>query len=151
VGPQIGVCAPGVAVSSSAPGGGLAARDGTAIAAAHVVGFAAVVLAHHPLFRGAYRARDEQRVLALFELIVASAAPPVLDLSRVGAGLPDLRRVPGLGATDAERWNQAVGNLGAFACATPHDSFGERYAGVPPAASLTGAMALMQLRAAGLI
>ena len=150
-GPQLGVCAPGVAVISSVPGGGLAARDGTAIAAAHVAGFAAVVLAHHPLFRGAYRARDEQRVRALFELIVGSAAPPVLDLARVGAGLPDLYRVPGLGASDAERWNRGVGNLGAFAYATPQDSFGDRFAGVPPPAYLTGAMALMQLRAAGLI
>jgi len=130
-GPQLGVCAPGVAVISSVPGGGLAARDGTAIAAAHVAGFAAVVLAHHPLFRGAYRARDEQRVRALFELIVGSAVPPVLDLARVGAGLPDLHRVPGLGASDA--------------------GFGDRFAGVPPPAYLTGAMAMMQLRAAGLV
>ena len=150
-GPQLGVCAPGVAVISTVPGGGLAARDGTAIAAAHVVGFAAVVLAHHPLFRGAYRARDEQRVRALFELIVASATPPVLDLARVGAGLPDRHRVPGLGATDNERWTQAMGNLGAFAYATPQDGFAERRPGVPPPAYLTGAMALMQLRAAGLI
>ena len=73
-----------------------------ASAAAHVAGFAAVVLAHHPLFRGAHRARDEQRVRALFELIVGSAT-----------------------ATDL--------------------------AGVVPPAYLTGAMALMQLRAAGLI
>ena len=150
-GPQLGVCAPGVAVISSVPGGGLAARDGTAIAAAHVAGFAAVVLAHHPLFRGAYRARDEQRVRALFELIVGSAAPPVLDLARVGAGLPDLHRVPGLGASDAERESRGVGNLGAFAYATQQDSFGDRFAGVPSPAHLTGAMTLMQLRAAGLI
>ncbi|MDB5482137.1 MAG: Peptidase and in, kexin, sedolisin, partial [Caulobacteraceae bacterium] len=131
-GPQLGVCAPGVAVISSVPGGGVAARDGTAIAAAHVAGFAAVVLAHHPLFRGVYRARDEARVRALFELIVASAAPPVLDLARVGAGLPDLRRVPGLGASEVDRWNEAAS------------------AGVPPPACLAGAMALMQLRAVGL-
>jgi subtilisin family serine protease len=141
-GPQVGVCAPGVAVISSVPGGGLAARDGTAVAAAHIVGLAAVVLSHHPLFRGAYRARDEQRVRALFELIVASAAPPVLDLARVGAGLPDLQRMPGLGAADVDRWTQAA------------DGLGERFAasaGVPPPAFLTGAMAFMQLRAAGLL
>jgi len=60
------------------------------IAAAHVTGFAALLLAHYPLFRGAYVARGEQRVAALFETIRASGDP-----SRVGGGLADLLRIPG--------------------------------------------------------
>jgi subtilisin family serine protease len=154
VGRQIGVCAPGVAIISSVPGGGLAARDGTAIAAAHVTGFAAVVLARHPLFRGAYRSRGEQRVQALFELVAASAVPPVFDPARVGAGLPDLERVPGLGAGDVGRRSHAAQDLGAFAYAAGKDPYGERLAStgvVPPQAYGGDASALMQLRAAGLI
>ncbi len=96
-GPQVAVSAPGVAVVSTVPGGGYAARDGTSAAAAHVTGFAALVLAHHPLFQaGAYKARSEQRVHALFELIRASAVPRFsTDPLRSGAGVPELTRVPG--------------------------------------------------------
>ncbi|HEY2483091.1 MAG TPA: S8 family serine peptidase, partial [Caulobacteraceae bacterium] len=148
-GPEIDVCGPGVAVVSSAPGGGLAARDGTAIAAAHVVGFAAVILAHHPLFRGAYAQRGEQRVKALFDLVRGSAMPPVFDPTRVGAGLPDLQRVPGLGAAaDRDAWNRAAPHPGAFA--TAKDGQATVPAGVL-SGGLAGAMALMQLRAVGLL
>lgn len=146
-GPEIDVCGPGVAVISSAPGGGLAARDGTAIAAAYVVGFAAVILAHHPVFRGAYAQRGEQRVKALFDLVRGSATPPVFDTARVGAGLPDLQRVPGLGgAVDLDAWGRAAARPAAFAGAK--EGFGEIPAGV-----LSGGLAgaLIQLRAVGLI
>ncbi|TMJ39301.1 MAG: hypothetical protein E6G89_10460 [Alphaproteobacteria bacterium] len=149
-GPQLGVCAPGVAIISSIPGGGLAARDGSAIAAAHVVGFASLVLGHHPLFRGVYASRSEQRVNALFELIRGSAARPVFDPTRVGAGLPDFRAVAGLGASDVDAWNKTMQNFGVLAGAK--QGVGERFvlAGIPPADSV-GAMALMQLHAAGLV
>jgi subtilisin family serine protease len=149
-GPQLGVCAPGVAVISSVPGGGLAARDGAAIAAAHVVGFAALILAHHPMFRGTTAARGEQRVNALFELILGSAAPPVFDPARVGAGLPDFREAVKLGASDVDAWTKTMRNLGVLPGAT--QGVGERFlsAGVPPV-DPAGAMALMQLHAAGLI
>ncbi len=148
-GPEIDVCGPGVAVISSVPGGGLAARDGTAIAAAHIVGYAAIILAHHPLFRGAYAQRGEQRVRALFDLVRGSAAPPVFDPTRVGAGLPDLQRVPGLGgAADLDAWGRSAPHPGAFA--TAKEGFGEVPAGVL-SGNLAGAMALMQLRAVGLI
>jgi hypothetical protein len=148
-GPQIGVCAPGVAVISSVPGGAFGARDGTATAAAHVAGFAALILAHHPLFRGVYGSRGEQRVSALFDLVRGSAVPPVFDPARVGAGLPDLQRVPGMATSEADAWNKAAQSFGIFAGAK--ESFAERLsAGVPPS-QLAGTMALMQLRAVGLI
>jgi subtilisin len=96
-GPGVGICAPGVAVVSTVPGGGYAAADGTSTAAAHVTGLAALVLAHNPLFQGGvYKARSQQRVHALFELIRASALPRFsTDLLRSGAGIPELSRVPG--------------------------------------------------------
>jgi len=51
-----------------------------------VTGLAALVLAHHPLFRdGPFRGRSEQRVHALFELILASAVARVSDPRRGGA------------------------------------------------------------------
>ncbi len=96
-GPQIAVGAPGIAIVSTVPGGGYLAADGTPAAAAHLTGFAALVLAHHPLFReeGVFTVRGEQRVQALLELIQASAVPHFLDPQYVGAGVPDLSRVPG--------------------------------------------------------
>ena len=95
-GPQVAVSAPGVAVVSTVPGGGYAAADRTAAAAAHVTGLAALILAHHPAFQeGPFRQRSEQRVHALFELIRASAVPRFADPLRGGAGVPYLPRVPG--------------------------------------------------------
>ncbi|WP_119270244.1 S8 family serine peptidase [Taklimakanibacter deserti] len=149
-GPQLGVCAPGVAVISSVPGGGLAARDGAAIASAHVVGFAALILGHHPLFKGVHASRGEQRVNALFELVLGSAVRPVLDLSRVGAGLPDFRKVAMLGASDVDAWIKTMQDLGVLAGAKQGVGEGFALAGIPPAHPVS-AMALMRLHAAGLV
>jgi subtilisin len=94
-GPQVAFSGPGVAVVSTVAGGGYAAADGTSAAAAHVTGFAALVLAHHPVFQERSLAmRSEQRVHALVELIRASAVPRFSDPQRSGAGVPDLGRIP---------------------------------------------------------
>jgi subtilisin len=96
-GPQVAVGAPGIAIVSTVPGGGYVAADGTPAAAAHVTGFAALVLAHHPLFQqeGMFALRTEQRVQALLDLIQASALTHFLDPQYSGWGVPDLSRVPG--------------------------------------------------------
>jgi subtilisin family serine protease len=95
-GGAVAVSAPGVAILSCVPGGGYAAWDGTAMAAAHVTGFAALLLSHHPLLQ---KRRDterlEQRVAVLFDLIRAAAQPLAqADPLRVGAGVPGLAHVP---------------------------------------------------------
>jgi hypothetical protein len=126
--------------------GGYAALDGTGIAAAQVTGMAALTLAHHPLFQGPLKARSEQRVSALFSLIRACAVPQFADPLRGGAGVPDLRRVPGLyGAVP-----QAV-YQGVFA--DPFGAAGTSGAGAEPYAQgyAQAWHAVMQMRAAGLM
>jgi hypothetical protein len=92
-GPQVAVCAPGVAIISSVPPRNFAAWDGTSIAAPHVTGLAALILAHHPSFQGPFRQRNAQRVEQLFEVIKMSARPVNLgDPNRTGFGLPDAQR-----------------------------------------------------------
>jgi len=91
-GPQVAVCAPGVAVISSVPPDNFAALDGTSVAAAHVTGLAALILAHHPEFQaqGPFNVRSAHRVERLFQIIKQSAQPVgVGDPLRAGAGLPD--------------------------------------------------------------
>ena len=69
-----------------------------------MTGFAALALAHHPLFQeGSLSLRSEQRVQALFELMRASAVPRFPDPQRGGAGVPDLARVP---------WGQTLTTMG---------------------------------------
>jgi subtilisin family serine protease len=91
-GPEIGVCAPGVAILSTVPGGGFDVMDGTSVAAPHVTGLAAILLAHHPVFKsGLGKERSATRVEALFDLIKQNAAAlPFFGTDRTGAGLPTL-------------------------------------------------------------
>ncbi|MGF6931047.1 subtilisin [Paraburkholderia sp. UCT70] len=87
-GPQIKVCAPGVAIISSVPGGGYAAWDGTSMAAAHITGLAALVAAHHPAVKDA--PRNAARVDRLFQTVLAAAMPVGLNPVYGGAGLPSV-------------------------------------------------------------
>src|SRR5258708_36937684 len=67
------------------------------MAAAHVTGLAALVLAHHPDFQGPFRARNSDRVDRLFQILKASAQPvSVGDPRRTGFGLPDVLAALGL-------------------------------------------------------
>jgi len=97
-GPEIDLVAPGVAVISSVPPDDVAARDGSSAAAAHVTGLAALLLAHHPDFRGAYAAPGAARVERLFQILKSTAVRLELgDPARLGAGLPDAARAFNLG------------------------------------------------------
>ena len=96
-GEQVAVCGPGVAVIGAVSPHNFAVLDGTSLAAAHVSGLAALILAHHPDFKERYRTRNALRVERLFEIIRQSARPMhVDDVRRVGAGLPDAWRALGL-------------------------------------------------------
>jgi hypothetical protein len=103
-GPEVGVCAPGVAILSSVPPNNFAVWDGTSMATPHISGLAALILAHHPDFQpgGAFSARDGRRVDRLFQILQQSAQPIGLtDPARTGAGLPDAARAFSMTAQSA--------------------------------------------------
>src|SRR6266699_4464368 len=88
-------CAPGVAVISGLPPASYGPLSGTGTAAAHVTALAALILAHHPLFRREPgrpdMARDSARPARLLEVIKGSCRPlPQLDPKQTGAGIPDV-------------------------------------------------------------
>lgn len=96
-GPQIDVCAPGVAIVSAVPPNNFAAWDGTSMAAPHVSGLAALILAHRPEFQGLGRTRSAERVERLFQVIRLSARRVSLsDPARIGSGMPDALAALGL-------------------------------------------------------
>jgi subtilisin family serine protease len=96
-GPEVSVCAPGVAILSSVPPNNYAVWDGTSMAASHITGLAALVLAHHPDFQGPFRPRNADRVDRLFQIVRASAQPVnVGDPRRTGYGIPDVLVALGL-------------------------------------------------------
>lgn len=81
-GPEIDLCAPGVAIASTVPDG-QGARDGTSMAGALVAGLAALVLEAYPEIRrgDAYQSCDLRRIL--FDSAIDLGLPPELQ----GAGL----------------------------------------------------------------
>jgi hypothetical protein len=87
-GPEVRVCAPGVAIVSSVPGGGYAAWDGTSMAAPHITGLAALVAAHHPEFADRTAPRNAARVDRLFQIVMGIARSVGLAAPYAGAGLP---------------------------------------------------------------
>lgn len=96
-GPELDLCAPGVAVVSCQSPDGYAAFDGTSLATPHVAALAALVLAHHADFRRDFANRDSRRVERLFQILKATAQPlgqPALT----GAGLPQAPLALGLRA-----------------------------------------------------
>jgi subtilisin len=96
-GPEIDLCAPGVAVVSTLPPDNLGALDGTVVAVPQVAALAALVLAHHPDFRTAFQLRSAARVDRLFDILRASCQPLMfVDPMRVGRGLPDAATAVGL-------------------------------------------------------
>ena len=96
-GPEVAVCAPGVAILSSVPPNNYAVRDGTSLAAAHVTGLAALLSAHHTDFQGPFKARNSDRVDRLFQILKLSAQPLNLgDPARTGFGVPDVLIALGL-------------------------------------------------------
>jgi hypothetical protein len=103
-GPEIDLCAPGVAVIACQSPDGYAACDGTSLAAAHVAALAALILAHHSDFRGAFAGRDFRRAERLFQILKATAQPTGHPW-QTGAGLPDAARALGL---PSQRWPLAA-------------------------------------------
>lgn len=96
-GPEVAVCAPGVAIISSVPPNNYAVLDGSSTAAPHVTGVAALALAHHPDFQAHFKARNAERVDRLFQIIKLSAYRANQgDPSRIGFGLPDALVAVGL-------------------------------------------------------
>jgi subtilisin family serine protease len=113
-GPQVDVCAPGVAVVSSVPPNNFAAWDGTSMAAPHVTGLAALVLAHRPEFQSMSLPRSPERIERLFQVLRMSARPVTLsDPNRIGYGLPDALVALGLPvAQPTMAWHAAAAGVG---------------------------------------
>jgi subtilisin len=94
-GPELDLCAPGVAIIACQAPDSHAVCDGTSLAAAHVAALAALILADHVDFKGRFVARDLHRVERLFQ-ILKETTQPVGHPWQTGAGLPDAARALGI-------------------------------------------------------
>ncbi|MET8454262.1 S8 family serine peptidase [Streptomyces sp. NPDC005209] len=108
--PGVDLIAPGAAVITTAPGDGYAAVDGTAFAAAHVTGLAALLLAHHDHLRTQVMPRTATRADHLYLLLRTACRPlPGAD-PRTGAGIADAPTALGIPTTwQAEQAYTAAG------------------------------------------
>ena len=135
-GPELAVCAPGVAIVSTVPGG-FEPQSGTSTAAPHVTGLAALLLAHHPLFQGPLRARSQQRVAALFGMIRWLAVPYGFGAERTGAGLPRLDAVEHVLQPSLQQMTRGNGGNGQSVryasppAGVPGVSYGQYLGGAP--------------------
>jgi len=94
MGDEVNVCAPGSAIVSTWPGNSFAPDSGTSMAAPHVTGMAAMLLAHLPVFQSDLVARDQERVRMLFKLIAEASNPlPAIGPERAGTGVPSLHNL----------------------------------------------------------
>ncbi|MFD7446511.1 S8 family serine peptidase [Streptomyces sp. NPDC059909] len=102
-GPGVDLVAPGAAVITTALGDSYTPADGTAIAAAHITGLAALLLAHHDHLRTQAVPRTPARADYLHTLLRTACRPvPGADPARMGAGLADAPTALGTPAT----WQQ---------------------------------------------
>jgi len=90
-GPEVDLCAPGVAVIACQSPDAYAICDGTSLAAAHVTALAALILADHGDFKGSFARRDFQRVERLFQILKRPRSRLVIR----GRREPDCRMQPG--------------------------------------------------------
>jgi subtilisin len=94
-GPELDLCAPGVAIIACQSPEGYAICDGTSLAAAHVAALAALILGDHGDFRSGFAAKDFRRVERLFQ-ILKETAQPIGHTWQIGAGLADAARALGI-------------------------------------------------------
>jgi subtilisin family serine protease len=141
-GPEVAVCAPGVAIVSTVPGG-FEPQSGTSTAAPHVTGLATLLLAHHPAFQGPLRFRSQQRVVALYSMIRWLCVPYGFGAERTGAGLPRLHAVEQILQASPTEAGQRAGSTGNGRTAARHAAPEVAVPGMPLSPPIGGVLSPM--------
>ncbi|MER7577883.1 S8 family serine peptidase [Streptomyces sp. NPDC126514] len=110
--PGVDVIAPGAAVITTSLDDGYTVADSTAIAAAHVTGLAALLLAHHDHLRTQVMPRTTARADQLYLLLQTACRPLPGPDPRTGAGITDAPTALGI----PTHWQQ---NEHPYATTTP--------------------------------